>query len=463
MKKRIIKLLFVFLFMFAINVKADYLGVGVTTDYTTVNKGDKINLSLGTDFIWDEALAMSNYDEDDDKYEYVKTEEGKYIAEPIFIVVDSDVFEIDISNNKVPNSNYSFADYKKSEEGDKTVYEFDLELNEIQSQDKKGYNGEVNNILVSNLILKVNANAEDGTYFIETFRTDDFDKYYNDEDYVRDILPINVIGSSQKDKSISTISISYSTDGIAKEDISEVDVEKNINTYDMLYFADYIKYANVFCNTKCKVTNVGSDVYIGDDRKELNFKITYADGTTEKYKVTNLLDKASINTEWLYDFSKTIIIVGNKIENAEELANKVAASVNSYQDGFNKIIINYEETNDTDKKLLEYLNRKFIDLDNPYIYVVEDNKIIYEHHGYLTEEEHSNLSNDIIKNKSGITTSNTTISNCDNGKCSIETEENGFNLKDNYMVIVIGLSVIIILLIILITLIKKSKNENVNI
>jgi hypothetical protein len=141
----------------------------------------------------------------------------------------------------------------------------------------------------------------------------------------------------------------------------------------------------------------------------------------------------------------------------------VAASVNSYQDGFDKLIINYEETNDVDKELLKYLNRKFVDLDDPYIYVVEDNNVIYEHHGYLTDEEHSNLSNDIIKNKSGITNTDTTISNCDNGKCSIESEESGFNLKDNYMVIVIGLSVIIILLIILITLIKKSKNENVNI
>ena len=73
-------------------------------------------------------MIVSNYDEDEEEHELVKTADGTYLVEPIFIVVNTDVFDLDITDNKLMDDNYLFTDYKKTTYGDKTVYEFDFEL-----------------------------------------------------------------------------------------------------------------------------------------------------------------------------------------------------------------------------------------------------------------------------------------------------------------------------------------------
>ncbi len=459
MNKKVFKILFVFLLMFAINVKADYTFSGVDIDYTSVYRGDKINFSLGNDYVWDHSIVISNYDEDEDKYEYVKTEEGKYLAEPIFVIVDNDAFEIDITDNKVPNSNYIFADYKSTTDGNKNIYEFDFELNDLKEINENEYDGKIDNILVKNLVLKVKDEAEYGTYFIEVLRTSDFEEDYNDEDRVRSLLPITIIDDESKEDSISEIEVSSNSNGISGSISKVVEATKDKNSYELLFFNDTIDYTNVICNSKCKVTHIGNDAYIEDEAKSYNYKVTYESGKSEKYTVTNLLDKANIKCPWLMDFSKSVIIVGKDLGNTDELINSIASSVANYEDGFEKFVYDYNGLNDTDKELLKYLKDDFGELEEPYIFVVEDNKIVYEHQGYLEDEELSNLSKEIIKNKNGVEKVDETISSCDNGTCNINEENEEFNIKDYYMYIVIILSIIVIILILVITMIKKNKKE----
>ena len=158
--------MFIVMMCFAINVKADVSALGVIPNYTTVNKGDTITLSLGNDYLWDESMVVSDYDEEKDKYEYQMTAENNYMAIPMYIIVDSDVFELDISENKVPNSNYIFEDYKKTTNGDKTIYEFNFEFKSLKDEEGNAYDGKIDNIFVSNLKLKVKENDLPGTYFI---------------------------------------------------------------------------------------------------------------------------------------------------------------------------------------------------------------------------------------------------------------------------------------------------------
>lgn len=462
MNKRLFKILFIFLLMFAINVKADYMFTGIDVDYTTVYGGDKINFSLGNDYVWDKSIVISNYDEDTDEYEYVKTEEGKYIVEPIFIIVDNDAFEIDISNNKVVNSNYNFVDYKSTTDGNKNIYEFDFELNSLRDEDGNEYDGKIDDILVKNLVLNVKPLAEYGTYFIEVLRTSDFEEDYNDEDRVRSVIPVTVIDSKLKEDSISEITVKSNSNGISGTIDKSADITKDKNNYELLFFNDTIDYTNVVCNSRCKVTHIGNEAYIEDEAKSYNYKVTYESGKSEKYTVTNILDKANIKCPWLMDFSKSVIIVGKDLGNTDELINSIASSVANYEDGFEKFVYDYNGLNDTDKELLKYLKDDFGELEEPYIFVVEDNKVIYEHQGYLKDEELSNLSKEIIKSKNGVEKPGETITNCDDGTCNINEEKNEFNIKDYYMYIVIILSILIIIFILTITVIKKNKKETMD-
>ena len=458
--KKYIRLLIVMLLFVAINVKADYSSPGVVVNYTTVHKGDTIDLKLGNDFKWDESMIVSNYDEDEEEHELVKTADGTYLVEPIFIVVNTDMFDLDITDNKLMDDNYLFTDYKKTTYGDKTVYEFDFELKKIREDDEADYDGEIDHILLSNLKLKVNENAPVGTYYIETIRTTDFYEDYTAEEVYSEKLPISIIDEDTNEKSIKSYSLNTVSGGLVDKGEFNFDVDKN--NYELLYFGE-VSNSNIVCNTKCLVKGIGSGVYFNDEEKDLKYTIKF-DDKTENFTVTNLKNKASIKSNWADNYSKSIIIVSNSsYTNAEELAKRVDSAINDYDGSYETNIYYYDKLNDTDKEILSYLNKSFDDLDKPYVYVIEDGKIIYNHQGEIEETEVSNVQKTINENREElINKSNSKLTDCDGSTCTINKDENldleAF-IKENYMLVVIGLSVIIILLILLITIIKKSKNK----
>ncbi len=452
---------FIILFAFmAISVKADYNAIGVVADYTTVYKGDTINLKLGNDYLWDESFMLDNYDEEKEEYIFVKTAEGKYLAESIYIVVDNG-FELSIDENKVPNKNYTFADYKKTDLGNKTAYEFVFELDKLNDEsDKNHYDGVINNILVDNLKLKVSDDIEDGVYYIETFYSSNFDEDYDNDALLGDKLPISVI--DKNNNSNNKMSIKTSSDGYIKNKDYALDLSAG-NKYNAALYGD-IAESNIICNSKCLVTGIGTDGYIKDDIKEYKYVVTYENGKKEEYVIKNSLDKASIKYNWADKYGKFIVIISN--DNADtysSLADKIAGSINNFNDGYEKFLYSYSKLNDVDKEILSNLNDSF-DLSEPYIYIIDDGKIIYDNHGLLTDEEVNNVQTEITRRYNEELNKNRDqeISNCTDNSCQINRDEEGINLKDYYMYIVIGISVFIILLILLITIIRKKSNREIS-
>ncbi len=462
--KKYIKILLILIMMMAIYVKADVSSVGIVPNYTTVLKGDIIKFDLGNDYLWDEAMVVSNYDEDTDKYEYQMTAENNYLGIPIYIVVDSDIFEIDISENKVPNSNYIFEDYKKTNNGDKTIYEFDLVLKDIKDQSNDSYNGLIDNILVSNLKLKVNENAESGTYYIETIQTDDFDSEYGADGYVVEKLPITII-DSEGDNTLNKFTLKTNSYGVAKNTDIEINVENKVN--EIPYYGE-INVSNLYCNNRCKVNGIGSDVYYDDEAKNLTYTVKYDNGKEDTFVIKNELDKATIDYKWAANYTKSVVIIDNgKMENSKELMNKIASSIENFKIAYDGFYYDYTKLNDTDKKILSNLSTSFDNLDEPYIFVIDDKNIVYSHHGNISDDELNNIQSEVTKkyNEELNNQDSRTISNCDDGVCTLPTEEQ-FNLvdfiKDNFMYVVICLSIIIIILILIITLInKKKRRENI--
>lgn len=445
--------MFIVMMCFAINVKADVSALGVIPNYTTVNKGDTITLSLGNDYLWDESMVVSDYDEEKDKYEYQMTAENNYMAIPMYIIVDSDVFELDISENKVPNSNYIFEDYKKTTNGDKTIYEFNFEFKSLKDEEGNAYDGKIDNIFVSNLKLKVKENALPGTYFIETISTNDLEEdYYNSSSYVVDRLPITILGNNAKTEyTLKTIS-----DGVINKNNYDITLKKGIN--NALYYGE-IDYTNLSCSKKCLVNGIGSDVYYDDEAKYLKYKVTYEDKTTEEYTVVNDIAKASIDTKWAINFSKTILVIGNSKINKDKLdIDNIAKTIRNFDDGCDKLIYDYDKLNDIDKDILSNLNKDFSNLDDPYIYIIYDNKVLYDHHGYLTQDEINNIQKEIDKKQSESTTTESLKGHfCEDSNCY--EEEQPLDISEYYMYIVIGMSILIVILILVVTIIKKKKNN----
>ncbi len=451
---------FIILFAFmAISVKADYNAIGVVADYTTVYRGDTINLKLGNDYLWDESFMLDNYDEEKEEYIFVKTAEGKYLAESIYIVVDNGL-ELSIDENKVPNKNYTFADYKKTDLGNKTAYEFVFELDKLNDESEKNhYDGVINNILVDNLKLKVSDDIEDGVYYIETFYSSNFDEDYDNDALLGDKLPISVI--DKNNNSNNKMSIKTSSDGYIKNKDYALDLSAG-NKYNVALYGD-IAESNIICNSKCLVTGIGTDGYIKDDIKEYKYVVTYENGKKEEYVIKNSLDKASIKYNWADKYGKFIVIISN--DNADtysSLADKIAGSINNFNDGYEKFLYSYSKLNDVDKEILLNLNESFTELNEPYIYVIDDGKIVYENHGIPKDEEINKIQEKIDENNRAKNNNTSNMSTCSGDACNISSNDKldlMTFISENYMVVVIGLSVIVILLILLITIVKKSKNH----
>jgi len=463
--KKYVKLLLFMLLVVTVNVKADYSSTGVVVNNTTVYKGDTINLKLGNDYMWDGSLVASNFDEDEKKIEYVKTADNTYLVEPIYIVVDSNIFELNIDENKLQDDNYIFTDFKKITYNDKNVYEFDFELKKLRDVDNDStlYDGVIDHILLSNLKLKVNDEAQAGTYNIEVLRAIDFYDEYESEINDVESLPITIIDNG-KENSLKNYTLQTISDGLVDTSAYNLNVEKN--EYDLMIYGDVVT-SNLSCNTRCNVSGIGSDVYRKRNVTELKYNIKYENGKTDTFVVNNRLNKASIVYNWANSFSKSIIIISNSsYNNANDLAQSIAANITYFEGGFETNIYNYDELNDIDKEILSKLNKSFTNLDKPYIYVVDDGKVLYEHQGELSEEELSNLQSEInVKRRENYASNNSEITNCDDETCkNNDTDKKDLKdiLKNNVMYLVIMFSVLIILIILLITIIKKNKKrENI--
>ena len=459
--KRYIKVLLVMLLFITISVKADYTPSGVIPSYTTVFKGDTIDLKLGNEFEWDESMVVSNFNEDTNDYDLVKTADNTYLVEPIFIVVDSDVFELNIDENKLVDSNYIFTDYKKTTYKDKNVYEFDFELKKVR-EDSPYYEGGINQILLSGLKLKTNENADIGTYYIEVLRSTDFYEDYEDDSHVITRLPISVISEDSNEKSfyLKTISTGLIDEKEYKFDISE----KN---YELLFFGE-IESSNLICNKRCLVNGIGTSTYTKIDTHELTkidkieYSIKYEDGTKDSLTITNKRNKATIDNDWADNFSKSIIIVGEGEQDYNDLFKNIASKIDSFEGGFEKYYYDYSKLNDVDKEILSNLNESFTELNEPYIYVIDDGKIVYENHGIPKDEEINKIQEKIDENNRAKNNNTSNMSTCSGDVCNISSNDKldlMTFISENYMVVVIGLSVIVILLILLITIVKKSKNH----
>ncbi len=462
--KKYIKYLLLFVLFLAIRVKADYSSTGIVPNYTTIPRGDTITFSIGNDYLWDENLILRDSEDDTDLIgELVKNEEGNYLAEPIYVVVDEDVFDIDISENKVKDSNYILVDYKKrSIDGSKKVYEFDFEIKELGESDdvNDGYDGVIDNIMVSNLKLNVSEDAKPGVYFIEVFRSYDFDDTYENDTYVKEYLPITVLDNDENEKGISKFTINTVSSGLIEKKEYNIDIEEDKFNYEKLYLGD-IDYTNISCNSKCLVKGIGSDVYYDDEAKDFKYTVKYADNTEEKYTISNLRNKISINYTWAVDYGRSIIYISKDISTADSTIDKMLNYMPNFNNGYERYIYDYNKLNEYDKEVLSSLNEN---IDDTYIYVIDGNKIVYEHKGDLLDEEYDNIQEEITRRTELNNIDSSKISNCTDGKCSLENKDENIDIisliKDNYMHIVIGLSVLIIILLLLITIIKKSKKNN---
>lgn len=159
MKNKICKVLVGLLFMISfVDVKADENRVFIESEKNTISMNGQIELKIGFD---DKAGSLIVEREMDPPYTIIKGKKHDYKMKDIYLLYDNRIFEIDLSKIKAENENYVFNNYYIEENNDDTIirFSFDIKNLEDENKDEKLYDGKMDDILLSNIIVKQKNNS----------------------------------------------------------------------------------------------------------------------------------------------------------------------------------------------------------------------------------------------------------------------------------------------------------------
>lgn len=472
MKKLIKCLLFFVLIVGYVKVKADPpFTVGIDTDYTTVYPGDEINVSIGLDYAWDEGLKVYEKDKNTGEYHYLIGDNNYYLVRDIQLIFDKKIFSIDLSKMEIADDNFILRETDDFISDGRIVYQFSLYMKDIRDNevDDDYLDGIINDVLLKNIILTVNKNAQPGAYHIEVAFSDESEYAKNTKsiDWSNIFIskyPITIIPSSSNSKSIGRVYFTTENNNAIHSENYEYIPTNNKNEYTAL-FTD-IEYINISCNSRCKVSNLGQTA--ADRANKVNtFKITYNDNSTAKYKIINEYYDTSIDDSWINHRGPYIIVLfEDEPKNSDELLDDLESAVNKrfieyhYEDQLHLWKFKYSNLNEADKKLLY----KFTKNDSKsYIYVLYYGTKYFNVNS-ANENSIKALINKINNNDFTDYIEEDNNENNNNIVDVVDTASNQKNvinlLLDNiYYIVLIGVGLICIIVLVIVLLVSKRKIE----
>lgn len=404
MKKISIVLIICFIFTFNIRVLADQEPLVIDTDYTTVYKGDEINLSIGYPIQKDDLFVeeLNN--------EYVEGRIDKYKGSTIIFAVEKDKFEVDFTN-ATAGDNFVFYDFadKKNINNLKTSKEYSyyliyLDLKSVREKGDKvsdtyfydKYNGKnIGDILLSNIILKVKDDAKIGTSFIHVDYYDyirdmenEEETSYKDRDvfeYFDTLYPINII----EENKIKNDKI------IIESDIKtyEKELSKDVKELEQIWSGERIEYINYVCSKRCHASNVAANTVIEYNIQTipfLKFNIDYYDNTKRE-----IIINAS---NWYKDIENLLVIADSGATKYNMYA-RYDDIIQAYETSFIKdyrcyslygvprTIKLFDTDKSTDKQSLKHLNDYDPNEKKVQVFKYKNGKLINKIVGEATREE----------------------------------------------------------------------------
>lgn len=252
--KKSLKTIITFLLLmgfYVCNVKADSYNLFMADpEFTTVLKGDTINLRVGFDGFWNKFYL----DDIEDK-------EVKNKLNPFYITYNSNVFDIDLSNIKLPKNGYDMSKYyynysDNKQKGERTIFFSNVyitdELKRDDDEETSVNDGGIDNTVFDNIKLKVKDNAKEGIYYLTTGYAD------KDDLLVSETIPISIISKNTEPAGITKLSY-HKHDIKLEKDKKDYMISVLDTLVDDLYDEE-VAY-NAVCNYRCKAYNIGTRAY----------------------------------------------------------------------------------------------------------------------------------------------------------------------------------------------------------
>ncbi|MDD6272881.1 MAG: hypothetical protein PUA90_05210 [bacterium] len=464
MNKKIYILLIGIIIMFnSIIVKADVTAPLIDVNYNNVYKGDVLDLKIGFDYKWFDGIVKH-----DENYDYIEGEEYSYKAQEFAIKYDPLIFDINLDSMIFEDEDYYFIDYDEYNDGSNTFIIFNLDIKrDFHDADYDGsYDGKIDDLVFSNIKLKVKDDVELGKYFIETgyYNLDEKELFHNEK------YPITIINHEENENTISNISF-YTYMFEPKESEKYIlNIEPNKYNYEIRLFKKnnnldiYTK-----CNSKCKISGIGSDFYnlieevkLDDNNEYINYiiDVEYEDGTKEKYIIHDYYSRSTLySCPWTNDLhSEAIVIIGHS---------SYASQISNYVEKFNQYIsntyllpVNYYEfdtLNDVDREIILLLKEGIDVSTKPYIAYLEEKKIVYEYSDFINNDSDFEL----IVNKGNNNSQNQENNEQEEDNNTKEEKNTIYDfISKNLKSIIITSILLILILIIIIISIKNKKLKN---
>ena len=473
-------ILFIILFFNLTIIEADTALPFIDTDYNTVYRGDIIELKIGLDC--------------KDFNTMVSKETGAtlygYKMHTIYFDYDNTVFDVDLRNLKIEDDDYILIDYFEKKYEDRTLVYFDFDIKRdyrTEEEIKYYYNDEdtsysylIDNLIISNIKLKVKNNVESATYYLSASKCDYNPlgcEYSSSEGWQ---YFISVIDEKNVEESIDNITFKtqryYENSDVQTKTI---DIQPGKYDYEVSFFQlsnNLDVFAN--CNSRCKISGIGGIYYLS--RVPVNFRpyeepeywnyefsVKYSSGKTAKYTVMDRFSKASISTYAMFDDSDYYILGNSSYEENilgyEDKFKSIYLEMHPWTSSAKIFYYNYDELNDVDKEILSLIKSDIDVSSKPLIFYVSSGKLIYEHQGFIESDEDWKK---IMIEVSELTNHHIYVdSNFHNNNNNINFQDNIINsshISDvDKCCIVIGSIIIVVLIILIIVMIIKGKRLKV--
>lgn len=385
--KKSLKTIITFLLLmgfYVCNVKADSYNLFMADpEFTTVLKGDTINLRVGFDGFWNKFYL----DDIEDK-------EVKNKLNPFYITYNSNVFDIDLSNIKLPKDGYDMSKYyynysDNKQKGERTIFFSNVyitdELKRDDDEETSVIDGGIDNTVFDNIKLKVKDNAKEGIYYLTTGYAD------KDDLLVSETIPISIISKNTEPAGITKLSY-HKHDIKLEKDKKDYMISVLDTLVDGLYDEE-VAY-NAVCNYRCKAYNIGTRAYtLESDNGKDEIYIVYDNKNQDLYTIDHERRHLSFGFNWYdtlkHDDSNYIFSISNAyfLDEVPSYKESVKDHLSDSEEKYLELHYDYKELNEIEKKVIKDL------IDNNYngtsenttdVYVMEKGKITY--HTTVKEE-----------------------------------------------------------------------------
>ena len=294
--------------------------------------------------------------------------------------------------------------------------------------------GEITNLVLSNITLKVNKDVKEGTYPLESGYNDieliERDKF--EENVIFEELPITIIDNKNTSKTLNNFIIENNYSIFGPNGV-EIKLEEGKTNYEAYYYSNdsSFSYVEGSCNIKCKMTNIGTSYYEPGNKIKLKFE------GDKDYKYTINITPKIMREDWITDDENHVIVVSNSDSINYFLVLKQKIDQISYDVYYYK----YSNLSEDEKELLSNFGYDYTKNSEPHIYIISNKKVTNKIDGELN----NNTLKEIYK-----------LLNIDDNTSNETEEQLDANTPSFFTTIVCFLVTIITLLVIVIIFIKKK-------